>query len=110
MAVVTPIDRPKSGPQSLCNQSFGGVFVLSICFRIFCWYRGFCDTTESDFLLSLILLFLRLEDSKPNVYQLIFDFKLYENKTKTHVFVCDNKHSKARTFTSRMVKFQKDIL
>ena len=33
-------------PLSVCNrcvvEGFGGVLVLSICFRIFCWYRNFC--------------------------------------------------------------------
>ena len=42
--------HPNIGPQSLWNWSFGGVFVLSIGFQIFCWYKGFCHRTESDLL------------------------------------------------------------
>ena len=46
-------------PKLVCNccviEVFGGVFVLSIRFWIFCWYRGFCHRTESDLLLSLYL-------------------------------------------------------
>ena len=34
---------------------YGGVFVLSIGFRIFCWYMGFYHRTESDLLLFLFI-------------------------------------------------------
>ena len=54
MAVVTPTDRPKSVHNRCVIEGFGGVFVLSIGFRIFCWYKGFNHRTESDLLVSLL--------------------------------------------------------
>ena len=53
MTVVSPTDRPKSVRNRSVIEVFGGVFVLSIIFRIFCWYRVFCHRTESDLLLFL---------------------------------------------------------
>ena len=53
MSDVTPSDRPKSARNRCVIEVFGGVFVLSIGFRIFCWYRGFCHRIESDLLFSL---------------------------------------------------------
>ena len=54
MTVVTPTDRPKSVRNLCVIEVFGGVFVLSIGFRIFCWYRGFFShRTESDLILFL---------------------------------------------------------
>ena len=41
MTVVTPTDRPKSVNNRCVIEVVGGVFVLYIGFRIFCWYRGF---------------------------------------------------------------------
>ena len=41
MTFVTPTDRPKSVRNRCVIEGFGGGFVLSIGFRIFCWYRGF---------------------------------------------------------------------
>ena len=41
MTVVTPTDRPKSVRNRCVIEVFGGVFVLSIGFRIFCLYRVF---------------------------------------------------------------------
>ena len=55
MAVVTITDRPKSVRNRFVIEVLGGAFVLSICFRIFYWYRGFCHRFESDLLLSLFL-------------------------------------------------------
>ena len=51
-SLITPTDRPKSG-----------VCVLSFCFRIFCWYRGFCRRTESDLLLFLLQMSLDILDT-----------------------------------------------
>ena len=48
MAVVTQTDCPKSVRNRCVIEVFGGVFVLSIGFRIFCWYRGFCHRIETD--------------------------------------------------------------
>ena len=53
MTVVTPTDCHKSVPNRCVIEVFGGIFVLSFGFRIFCWYRGFCYRTESDLLPSL---------------------------------------------------------
>ena len=53
MTVVTLTDRPESVCNHCVIEVFGGVFVLSIGFLIFCWYRGFCQRTESDLLLYL---------------------------------------------------------
>ena len=53
MTVVTLTDRPKSVRNRCVIEVFGGVFMLSIDFRIFCWYRGFCHRTESENLLFL---------------------------------------------------------
>ena len=36
-------------------EVLGGVFVLSIGFRIFCWYKGFRHRSESDLLLFSLL-------------------------------------------------------
>ena len=52
MTVVTPTDRPKSVRNRCVIEVFGGVFVLSIGFRIFCWYRGFRHRSESFFFSS----------------------------------------------------------
>ena len=55
MTVVTPTDRPKSVRNRCVIEVFaGGVFVLSICFRIFCWYRGLRQRSEFSFFFSLI--------------------------------------------------------
>ena len=53
MTVVTPTDRPKSVLNRCAIVVFGGVIVLSIGFRIFCWYWCFCHRSESDLLLFL---------------------------------------------------------
>ena len=56
MTVVTQTNRPKSVRNRCEIKVFGGVFVLSIGFRIFCWYLGFCHRTESDhFFFSLFV-------------------------------------------------------
>ena len=60
MTVVTPTDCPKSVCNRCVNEVFGGIIVLSICFRIFCWYRGFCHSTESDLLFLFIYKFLNV--------------------------------------------------
>ena len=44
------------GPQLLGNRSFYGVFVLSMGCCIFCWYKGFRHTTETDLVLCLLVL------------------------------------------------------
>ena len=49
MTTVTQTDRPNS----VCNR--GGGFVLSIGFRIVCWYRVFCHKSESHLLLFLYI-------------------------------------------------------
>ena len=41
MTVVIPTDRPKSVYNRCVIEDFGGIFVLSIGFRIFRWYKGF---------------------------------------------------------------------
>ena len=48
MTVVTstPTERPESVLNRCLIEVFGGVFVLSIGFRIFCWYRSFCHRSE----------------------------------------------------------------
>ena len=51
MTVATPTGHPKSVRSRCVIEVFGGVFVLSIGFRIFCWYKGFCHRTEPDLLL-----------------------------------------------------------
>ena len=58
MTVVTPTDRPKSVHNRCVIEVFGGVFVMSIGFRIFCWYRGFRHWSETDLLLFLLILLL----------------------------------------------------
>ena len=45
---MTPTDRPKSVRNRCVIESFGCVFVLTIGFRVFCWYRGFRHRSESD--------------------------------------------------------------
>ena len=69
MTVVTPTDRPKSVLSRCVIEAFGGVFVLSIVSRIFCWYRGFCHRTESD-----LLLFLFSKTSSICLYAVLQDF------------------------------------
>ena len=54
MTVFTPTDRPKSVRNCNVIEDFGGAFVLSIGFRIFCWYRG--RRTKSDLLLFLVMV------------------------------------------------------
>ena len=61
MTVVTPIGRPKSVSNRCVIEVFGGVFVLSIGFRIFCWNRVFCHRSESDLLLFSYIFFLILK-------------------------------------------------
>ena len=56
ITVVTPTDRPKSVRNCFVIEVFCGVFVLSIGFQIFCWYRVFCQRTESDLLFLLMSL------------------------------------------------------
>ena len=56
MTVVISTERPKSVRNRRVIEAFGGVFVLSICFRIFCWYRGFCYRTRSDLLVFLFIV------------------------------------------------------
>ena len=41
MTVVSPTDRHKSVRNRSLIEGFGGAFVLSIGFRIFCWYELF---------------------------------------------------------------------
>ena len=55
MTVVTPTDRPKSVCNPCVIEVSGGVFVLSIGFRIFCLYRGFCHSTGSDLLFLTVI-------------------------------------------------------
>ena len=50
MTAATPTDRCKAVRNRCVIKVFGGVFVLSIIFRIFCWHRGYCHRTESDLL------------------------------------------------------------
>ena len=47
MAVVTPTDRPKSVRNRCVIEVFGGVFVLSIGFRIFCWTHVLTTISEN---------------------------------------------------------------
>ena len=54
MTVVTPTDCPKSVRNCCEIEVFGGVFMLSIDFRIFFWYRGFSHKTKSDLILFLV--------------------------------------------------------
>ena len=75
MTVVTPADRPKSVRKRCVIEVFGGVFVLSFGFRIFCWYRGFCHRSESDLLLFLFALFCSEKNSKINA-EGIFYYRL----------------------------------
>ena len=53
MTVVTQTDLPKSVRNGCVIEVFGGVFVLSIGFQIFCWYKGFRHRSESDLLFLL---------------------------------------------------------
>ena len=57
MAVITPIDRPKS----VHNRCVIEVFVASLCrhiaFWIFLWVWGLCHSTESEFF-PFLLTFL----------------------------------------------------
>ena len=50
MTVVAPTDRNRC-----VIVVIGGVFVLSIGFRIFCWFKDFCHRTESNLLLFLTI-------------------------------------------------------
>ena len=50
MTVVTPTQRPKSVRHCYVIEVFGGVYVLSIGFRIILLVLGFCHKTESDLL------------------------------------------------------------
>ena len=46
------INTHSTQKQSLCNQSFGGVFyVVTMLLGFFCGCRGFCHRTESDLFL-----------------------------------------------------------
>ena len=52
VAVVTPIDRPKSVRNRCVIELFCGVVcVVTFPFLYFCWCRGFCQRTESDLFL-----------------------------------------------------------
>ena len=47
MTAVTPTDRPKSVHNSFVIEVFGAVFyVVTLLFRFFCGYTGFCNRTE----------------------------------------------------------------
>ena len=67
MAIVTPTDRPKSVRNHCVIEVFGGVFVLSIGFRIFCWYRGFCHRTESYLILFICISVHTKSYNKENI-------------------------------------------
>ena len=52
VAVVTPLDRPKSVRNCCLIELFCGVVcVVTLPFWYFCWCRGFCHRTGSDLLL-----------------------------------------------------------
>ena len=68
MTVFHSTDRHKSVRNRCVIEMFGGVFVLSIGFRIFRCYRGVCHRSESD-----LLLFLSIELLPVSLaWQLIF--------------------------------------
>ena len=92
MPVVTPTDCLKSVRNRCAIEVFGGVFVLSIGFRIFSWYRDFCHRTESDLLLFLFTNIsqfepkcsIQLEYIIHHYYRLwiILDFQNYSSVTR----------------------------
>ena len=84
MTVVTPTDRPKSVRNCCVIGSFGGVFVLSISFRIFCWYGGFCHRTESDLLFLLKCIIIH------NLKCIIYTLKciIHNLKCVIYIFKC----------------------
>ena len=56
VAVVTPIDRPKSVRNCCLIELFCGVVcVVTLPFWHFCWCRGFCHRTGSDLLLFVFI-------------------------------------------------------
>ena len=57
VAVATPTDRPKSVRNCCLIELFCGVVcVVTLPFWHFCWCRGFCHRTGSDFLLFVLRL------------------------------------------------------
>ena len=91
MTVVTPTDRPKSVRKRCVIEILGGVFVLSIGFRIFCWYEGFCHKTESDLLFYVSIIFTRTckviktENKQRENESNVSTFKLLVNTMDVHV-------------------------
>ena len=86
---VIPTDRRKSVCKHCVIEVFGGVFVSSIGFRIFCWYRGFCHRTESDLLIFLLasVVFITLFPMGWK-FTLIMTFDLHlKSFNNNHIFV-----------------------
>ena len=68
MTVVTPTDRPKSVRNCCVIEMFGGIFVLSIGFRIFSWYGVFViELSQISFFFALWLncSFLNISERLP---------------------------------------------
>ena len=64
-------------PQSLCNRSFWWrLWVVTLLFGFFCWYRGFCYRTESDLFLFSFYIILQLIysiDSGKSINEVLFN-------------------------------------
>ena len=78
----TPTDRPKSVRNRCVIEVFGGVFVLSISFRIFCWYMEFCHRTELD-----PHLFLSWETQKSRVTSFIRNSFNFQNGKRIYTYL-----------------------
>ena len=69
--------------------------MLSFCFRIFCWYRGFCHRAGSDLLLFLLInvlnskLYCRYEYTKPCMNNRIWGLKNYDFRRMDIDFICN---------------------
>ena len=84
MTVVTPTELPKSVRNCCIIEVFGGVFVLSIGFRIFCWCRGFRHGSESDLLLFLAFIIRFAPYSLPHEL-MSFYFTRHSEQTLEHL-------------------------
>ena len=69
-------DRPKSVLNRCVIEVCGGVFVLSIGFRIFCWCKDFCHRTDSDLLVFLlqIVLYRKCSTTSDQCWHQFYDF------------------------------------
>ena len=83
VAVVTPTDRPKSVRNRCLIELFCGVvYVFTLPFWHFCWYRGFCHRTGSDHLLFVYFVWLRITDEGSVLEMRIWSILLIQSDLK----------------------------